>query len=731
MRVTEADDLVAYGVDRGLCCALLRSFVVTLTPKSQAGYTAPVYMPEWGVARRHIIMLTRRDLCKPAIGFVWADGMSGNLTPGGTSGTMHYDASHACFDIQRLASLVQSCTTPGQTRISGAVPAFVMTEAVRTKIVRQAIVNFVHDATTATKNEAKTAVTLYFRAQVALPPPETMLTEATGCQWTTSTTKKHTISCIAAAYAKAGRRCPWLETSLLVRPHAGRLYLDVTNMTTLKQTSDRDAFVKRLMADMVDRMATSKSLTDLVRSLNDPTRVGLTGTEQFLQTILHREQAKLPQYGAPGVADIEDAPPCIQHVFTLPLKNDRRYQTGHVLSTVADSLRVPVDVYARPYLDRVVAGLAENKPRLAEFQAQLSTTGPRTRKDTRPCSTRQSPGQTLHLGCPYVDTAVWGMHARACLADRKRVEGAIHLSPDTMTISDVMLYTTSLTPTTKSVSPVSPPVAQQPNVGVVIPHPRPIKKPRVEEAVVRKSKRFNSAYFFAKRGAQATMFKRADARGDRFCVVYEGEEGRSYASYTDHTRFLEAYKTIHEADRHFYEIIREVEPVRFYLDIEFKVTLRHDDDAQVRVSALLELCALAFKSGFDVSVDDTDWVILDGSRAVSAGWKHSYHVNLKHVYFENNQIALKSFMTMLRSRIDAEHDPRLFCPENEQEPIVDFGTNTKNRVWRLPLSSKLRNGTPLLFTADGTDIANALITIPPTGGVDTMVTADMVRRCAF
>ena len=213
------------------------------------------------------------------------------------------------------------------------------------------------------------------------------------------------------------------------------------------------------------------------------------------------------------------------------------------------------------------------------------------------------------------------------------------------------------------------------------------------------------------------MFERADELGHTFCVVHEREftyngdrqKSRSYASYETPAAFLRMYNALEPRDRHFYEIIRG--PVRFYLDIEFKVPIRDDADATERLSALLSVCAEAFAHK-GITVEENEWIVQDGSRAVGPMWKHSFHVNLKSVYFEDNATALKPFMTALRARM--ESDERLFCTsaDGTRQPIVDFATNTRNRAWRLPLSSKAWDGTPLKLITPCA-IEDALVTVAP------------------
>lgn len=262
------------------------------------------------------------------------------------------------------------------------------------------------------------------------------------------------------------------------------------------------------------------------------------------------------------------------------------------------------------------------------------------------------------------------------------------------------------------------------------PHPSegedlPAKRRRPQENNVSRRLQYGSTYFYAQSGAQDEMFRQASPDAT-FFVVHQSP-GRGYASYKDVDEFLGEYANIPPRERHFYEIIRTDTPLRFYADVEFVVPERRDDEARDRLQALLVHFAAVFEQSLNVVVAASDWVIQDGSRACvlkhngQSGWKHSYHVNLKRVYFANNETALKTFMTAVRAQLPATDD-RLFWTKwvkkgeqwvEKREPIVDFATNTRNRVWRLPLSSKAGDDTPLVPLDASMDLADAFVTVPP------------------
>lgn len=256
---------------------------------------------------------------------------------------------------------------------------------------------------------------------------------------------------------------------------------------------------------------------------------------------------------------------------------------------------------------------------------------------------------------------------------------------------------------------------------------------------VTKRAKYGSRYFYAQSGAQDEMFHQADRKEHAFFVVHQNP-GRGYASYQNVSDFFKVYTHIPASERHFYEIIRAGTPLRFYADVEFKLSERNDGQAQARLRALLNLISAVFKE-INVTVTEDDWVIQEGGRKCTLqhngrpGWKHSYHVNLKSVYFANNSLVLKTFMEAVRGRLPTAQssDDDMFWTKwvkrggswrEQREPIMDFGTNTRNRVWRLPLSSKYGDDTPLTLLTDA-DLVDAVVTVPPSDQ-DTVITEEDV-----
>lgn len=226
------------------------------------------------------------------------------------------------------------------------------------------------------------------------------------------------------------------------------------------------------------------------------------------------------------------------------------------------------------------------------------------------------------------------------------------------------------------------------------------------------------------------MFQHADADHE-FYVSRQTDKGRSFASYRYAEAFLSEYEKIPPSARHFFEIIRGV--CRFYVDVEFEELERRDDDARARLDLALVHCTETLNSVLVASgkppINTSDWIVLIGSRGTTAKdgtptWKHSYHASLRSVYFVDNHCALAALMAEVYRRFE---DERLFCG-SARKSIVDFSVYTKNRMWRLPLSSKLGGDpTPLTFEADGFSLVDAFVTVPPTDADVVLTEADVAR----
>ena len=164
-----------------------------------------------------------------------------------------------------------------------------------------------------------------------------------------------------------------------------------------------------------------------------------------------------------------------------------------------------------------------------------------------------------------------------------------------------------------------------------------------------------------------------DASGRRNFVVCHPE------------RFWTLYDAKEASARHDYEVIEENVPCKLYLDIEFKKKLNPEADGETLMKSFKHLLVTFVKQTFDIDLVDADFVDLDSS----TDDKFSRHFIVKNVVFKNNYHA-GNFVRQFCAKL--EEDPanlvRMSEKEEELGVFVDRGVYTKNRNFRLYLSSK-------------------------------------------
>jgi hypothetical protein len=259
---------------------------------------------------------------------------------------------------------------------------------------------------------------------------------------------------------------------------------------------------------------------------------------------------------------------------------------------------------------------------------------------------------------------------------------------------------------------------------------------------IKKKHEDGAVYFFAKKDAQDAMLAHQDEQGHQFAVCRIDKMGHAYASYSDAETFAKIYTTeIPENQRFHNELIRAGKPVRFCLDIEFVLAQQCDHEAQRRLDKALQLATTLLNRlpGLSHVLADTDYVVYQSSRADKWGFKHSFHVVLPHVYFENMSQALKSFMAAYkRQSPKPAEEPLLFWYDHEKKMtkhVVDSIIYSKNRVFRLPLSAKYSTdassteskAVPFTFHSGppGTQLLDAFVTVPPSASA-VVITQSMI-----
>ena len=179
---------------------------------------------------------------------------------------------------------------------------------------------------------------------------------------------------------------------------------------------------------------------------------------------------------------------------------------------------------------------------------------------------------------------------------------------------------------------------------------------------------------------------------------------------TTYSEFWRRYSSMLPDHRHYYEIIRQGWPCHIYLDIEFSLKDNPDLDGNSSVILIIDLLKATLRDTFHVQVEDKGILELDSSTET----KFSRHliVRLPGVAFADNTHVGALIKEILESHGD-ENSSLLFARKKASAAannsnnnntasmtacIIDTGVYTKNRAFRIYLSSKLGKNATLLPT---------------------------------
>ena len=148
-------------------------------------------------------------------------------------------------------------------------------------------------------------------------------------------------------------------------------------------------------------------------------------------------------------------------------------------------------------------------------------------------------------------------------------------------------------------------------------------------------------------------------------------------------RFWILYDAKDVNERHSYEVIEQNAVCKLYFDLEFKKKLNVDVDSHSLMKKFKALLVSHLKDTFDVKLCESNILDLDSS----TDEKFSRHLIVDNVVFKNNFHVgnyVRSFC------LKFEEDKSVFVRLSEKDVgiFVDLGVYTKNRNFRLYLSSK-------------------------------------------
>ena len=155
----------------------------------------------------------------------------------------------------------------------------------------------------------------------------------------------------------------------------------------------------------------------------------------------------------------------------------------------------------------------------------------------------------------------------------------------------------------------------------------------------------------------------------------------------DLVEFVSKYLSIPPLERHFYEIIRHRIPCRPYLDLEFAKSCNENADGDAMTRTIIDCMTKRLAQVYGVAVSPVDFLVLDSSTQT----KFSRHVILNHqdvVFLDNNHVG-----AFIRSCVACGGEALWVrkkdgASENQMSCFVDLAVYTKNRAFRMYLSSK-------------------------------------------
>ncbi|KAG0059607.1 hypothetical protein BGZ90_004404 [Linnemannia elongata] len=210
--------------------------------------------------------------------------------------------------------------------------------------------------------------------------------------------------------------------------------------------------------------------------------------------------------------------------------------------------------------------------------------------------------------------------------------------------------------------------------------------------------KFESTYFKSDKkkqaqGPQARSYEWVDKNSHQFFVALDtGPAYFKYSSYEDPARFLEAYATIPDTERFFFEQIREGQACNEYYDIDWTLDQVADESDILRLEQQVFAVFLRVRKQHA----PPEFALDEHCRILSASNSErlSLHIVIPTYVFENNHQNLKAFFLAFQkfwcSALCDDEDAALL-------DHIDGGVYTRNRIMRILGSRKfLEPSRPLM-----------------------------------
>lgn len=210
----------------------------------------------------------------------------------------------------------------------------------------------------------------------------------------------------------------------------------------------------------------------------------------------------------------------------------------------------------------------------------------------------------------------------------------------------------------------------------------------------------NDITFYSGKGAQERMFKMA--KQDTFFVAtdfaYKSDDeimiSKAYKSFKDIDAFCDIYYPRHKDHWNLYELIRENTKCKLYFDFDFNTKQHDESDLVSEINTFIKDNLSQKYTGITMS----KWylTILSGSHAEHG----SLHVIVNGSICDSNASIKETILGFSMSSVIKD--------------TLDMSVYTKNRLFRLPYSSKMKsdgsNGYPFIPMTAAT-ISECVVTI--------------------
>ncbi|KAF9536637.1 hypothetical protein EC957_010258 [Mortierella hygrophila] len=202
--------------------------------------------------------------------------------------------------------------------------------------------------------------------------------------------------------------------------------------------------------------------------------------------------------------------------------------------------------------------------------------------------------------------------------------------------------------------------------------------------------KFESTYFKTDKttqaqGPQARSYEWGDKNSHQFFVAFDtGPAYFEYSSYKDPARFLEAYASVPDADRCFFEQIREGHACNEYYDIEWTLGQVADKSDILRLEQQMFTAFLNARNQYapDYPLDTAHCRVLSASK----NKKISLHIIIPTYMFENNNRHMKAFVLSFKDTWSSASDEDSALLDH-----IDTTVYTMNRVMRILGSCKFKD----------------------------------------